>query len=148
MQDCKTGFTGNGFHCSNCEISKNNCNLTIFVFCLFLDLNECQESGQGGCIQGCRNTIGGHDCFCNAGYTLNSDGVSCDGKMLYFVVLKIETNYKMSHCIRKPTTCMGENKAADQLCSNCTADQHLCFRYTVQFLFFSNPKFQASSLLL
>ena len=23
-----------------------------------------------------------------------------------------------------------ENKVADQLCSNCTADQHLCFRYT------------------
>ena len=26
--------------------------------------------------------------------------------------------------------CLGENKDADQLCSNCTADQHLCFRYT------------------
>ena len=26
--------------------------------------------------------------------------------------------------------CIGEKKAADQLCSNCTADQPLCFRYT------------------
>ena len=26
--------------------------------------------------------------------------------------------------------CLCENNGADQLCSNCTADQHLCFRYT------------------
>ena len=25
--------------------------------------------------------------------------------------------------------CICVNKAADQLCSNCTSDQHLCFRY-------------------
>ena len=36
----------------------------------------------------------------------------------------------LSHRITKPTTCIGENKGADQLCSNRTADQHLCFRYT------------------
>ena len=30
----------------------------------------------------------------------------------------------------KPTICIGENKDADQLCSNCTADQRLCFRYS------------------
>ena len=27
----------------------------------------------------------------------------------------------------KPTICIGENKGADQLCSNWEADQHLCF---------------------
>ena len=32
--------------------------------------------------------------------------------------------------MRKSTKCLGENKGADQLCSNCTADQRLCFRYT------------------
>ena len=32
--------------------------------------------------------------------------------------------------IGKPTTCIGKNKGADQLCSNCTADQRLCFCYT------------------
>ena len=42
----------------------------------------------------------------------------------------------------KPAFCICENKAADQLCGNRTADQHLCFRY------FLNPKFQASSHLL
>ena len=30
----------------------------------------------------------------------------------------------------KATTCIGENKDADQLYSNCTADQRLCFHYT------------------
>ena len=30
----------------------------------------------------------------------------------------------------KPTICIGENKGADQLRSNCQADQHLCFHYT------------------
>ena len=29
----------------------------------------------------------------------------------------------------KPTICIGENKGADQLRSDCEADQHLCFRY-------------------
>ena len=32
--------------------------------------------------------------------------------------------------MRKPTICICENKDADQLCSNCTADQRLCFRHT------------------
>ena len=32
---------------------------------------------------------------------------------------------------KKPTDfCPCENKGTDQLCSNCTADQRLCFRYT------------------
>ena len=30
----------------------------------------------------------------------------------------------------KPTLCIGENKGADQLRSNCEADQRLCVRYT------------------
>ena len=37
---------------------------------------------------------------------------------------------KMSRRMGKPTICIGENKGADQLRSNCEADQHLCFRYT------------------
>ena len=35
----------------------------------------------------------------------------------------------MSGRIRKPTFCICENKGADQLRSNCEADQRLCFRY-------------------
>ena len=60
----------------------------------------------------------------------------------------------------KPTICIGENKGADQLRGNREADQRLCFRFAVtaklisafvfatrivQFLFYSNPKFQAST---
>ena len=30
----------------------------------------------------------------------------------------------------KQTICIGENKGADQLRSNCEADQRLCFRFT------------------
>ena len=36
----------------------------------------------------------------------------------------------LSRRMRKPTICIGENKGADQLRSNCEADQRLCFRYT------------------
>ena len=32
--------------------------------------------------------------------------------------------------MRKQTICIGENKGAEQLRSNCEADQRLCFRYT------------------
>ena len=35
----------------------------------------------------------------------------------------------MSLRMGKPTVCLGENKGADQLRSNCEADQRLCFRY-------------------
>ena len=36
----------------------------------------------------------------------------------------------MSRVTRKPDFCLCENKGADQLRSNCEADQRLCFRYT------------------
>ena len=36
----------------------------------------------------------------------------------------------LSRRMGKPTICIGENKGADQLRSNCEADQRLCFRYT------------------
>ena len=32
--------------------------------------------------------------------------------------------------MRNPAFCICENKDTDQLCSNCAADQRLCFRYT------------------
>ena len=54
----------------------------------------------------------------------------------------------MSRRMGKPTICTGENKGADQLRSNCEADQRLCFRYTDNYLFFLNPKFPDSNHLL
>ena len=35
----------------------------------------------------------------------------------------------MSLVVRKPAFCICENKEADQLRSNCAADQRLCFRH-------------------
>ena len=40
------------------------------------------------------------------------------------------TQYDLSLVMRKPAFCICENKDADQLCGNRTADQRLCFRYT------------------
>ena len=37
---------------------------------------------------------------------------------------------QLSRHMGKPTICLGENKGADQLRSNCEADQRLCFRYS------------------
>ena len=53
----------------------------------------------------------------------------------------------MSHVKRKSMLCISEKKDPDQLGSNCTADQPLCFRYThctIPLL----PKFEISSLQL
>ena len=52
----------------------------------------------------------------------------------------------LSRIMRKPDFCPCENKGADQLRSNCEADQRLCFRHsdsTISLL----PKFQAFSPL-
>ena len=50
----------------------------------------------------------------------------------------------MSLVMRKPDLRLCENKDSDQLCSNCTADQRLCFHYsesTISLL----PKYRISS---
>ena len=58
----------------------------------------------------------------------------------------------LSHLMRKPTICLGKNKGADQLCSNCEVDQRLCFRYsdsTVPLLLKSEiSSLQPSSVLV
>ena len=51
--------------------------------------------------------------------------------------------------MRKPAFYICENKEADQLLSNCAADQCLCFRYLDStILLLPKSKFQASSHLL
>ena len=55
----------------------------------------------------------------------------------------------MSLVMRKPAFCICENKDADQLRGDREADQRLCIRFLkVQYLYFLNTKFQASSHLL
>ena len=50
-----------------------------------------------------------------------------------FVILgtmwKLQNTLEMSCIMRKPDFCLCENKGADQLRTNCEADQRLCFRY-------------------
>ena len=56
----------------------------------------------------------------------------------------------LSCVMRKPAFCICENKDANQLRSNCAADQLFCFPDIdiVQSLYFLNPKFLPSSHLL
>ena len=71
---------------------------------------------------------------------------------MQIIVFLIWSRNKMSHHREKPTICIGENKGADQLRSNCEADQHLYFRYSDStnplLLSYFNPKFQDSSSFL
>ena len=56
------------------------------------------------------------------------------------------TMQDLSRIVRKPDFCLCENKGADQLRSNCEADQRLCFRHsdsTISLL----PKSEISSFL-
>ena len=52
--------------------------------------------------------------------------------------------------MRKPDFCLCKNKGADQLCSNCTANQGLCFHYMDSIIppLYLYPKFQDSSFLM
>ena len=43
-----------------------------------LDINEC-NTNNGGCDDTCINTIGSYYCQCDTGYSLNSDGHTCNG---------------------------------------------------------------------
>ena len=46
-----------------------------------------------------------------------------------FILFQLQSKDYLSLVMRKPAFCVCENKDADQLRSNCAADQHLCFRY-------------------
>ena len=45
---------------------------------MFADINEC-AAGTGTCGQNCHNIMGSYTCSCNTGYSLNTNGRSCDG---------------------------------------------------------------------
>ena len=50
--------------------------------------------------------------------------------------LRVRTFSKstVSRIVRKPDSCLYQNKGADQLRSNCEAHQRLCFRYTDRYI--------------
>ena len=44
------------------------------------DLKECQKT-PAPCAHRCKEIEeGGYECYCDAGYTLDTDGVKCNGK--------------------------------------------------------------------
>ena len=49
-----------------------------YIHTLLPDINECNQ-GVDNCAQICTNTIGGFICGCNSGYTLDDDGITCNG---------------------------------------------------------------------
>ena len=46
-------------------------------------------------------------------------------RFMFCISFKLQLSRRMG----KPTICIGENKGADQLRSDCEADQRLCFHY-------------------
>ena len=46
---------------------------------LLTDIDEC-ATNNGGCPQNCSNNVGTFTCSCYTGYTLFSDGITCNGK--------------------------------------------------------------------
>ena len=60
---------------------------TATIFCsyantysfLYLDINEC-VLGTSGCTQLCNNTVGSYTFYCNTGYTLDINNLTCNGE--------------------------------------------------------------------
>ena len=61
---------------------------------------------------------------------LSPDGPVCGLIQLWYSTRVCIIVSQMSCIMRKADFCLCKNKGADQLCSNCTADQCLCFRYS------------------
>ena len=48
------------------------------IIVMVIDIDECSLSTDR-CDQSCQNTVGSYTCSCNAGYTLDGNGQTCDG---------------------------------------------------------------------
>ena len=48
----------------------------------FTDDNEC-DTNNGGCSHTCINTPRSFICYCNDGYSLDSNGLNCSGKVIW-----------------------------------------------------------------
>lgn len=44
-----------------------------------VDVDECADNN-GGCQHQCTDTVGGYECSCKDGYSIDCDGHSCNGK--------------------------------------------------------------------
>ena len=53
----------------------------LIIIILYIDVDECAD-GTNGCNQHCTNTDGSYSCYCNAGYELQDNQKSCEGKRI------------------------------------------------------------------
>lgn len=49
------------------------------MFIFILDIDECANNN-GDCGGTCINTPGSFECYCDEGFGLDSDGITCSGK--------------------------------------------------------------------
>ena len=61
------------------HLKKKNCCYRM-TFYSTLDTNEC-ETDVSGCQHNCTNSVGSFECSCRLGYSLDSGGRLCSGKM-------------------------------------------------------------------
>ena len=47
------------------------------------------------CSENCHDTVGSYTCSCNVGYTLNSNGFTCDGTLTFECVVKLVSSYTL-----------------------------------------------------
>ena len=57
----------------------NNC----LLISDYIDIDEC-NTANGGCSHTCVNTPGSFICYCNDGYSLDSNGLTCSGKIIIY----------------------------------------------------------------
>lgn len=65
-------------------VENNKCQLVLLLYALhfLIENNECRLV-RTLCDQNCHNTAGSYTCSCNTGYTLDSDGFTCDGTYIH-----------------------------------------------------------------
>ena len=58
------------------------------------DIDECAAETDD-CSQTCTNTVGSFTCGCNSGYTLDDDGINCNGMEKLYRAFTMHINISM-----------------------------------------------------
>ena len=66
---------------------------------LLLDFDECVNEMDNNCAQMCQNTNGSYSCECRIGYSLDSNGYTCNGKSTLMSIIMLFYNYMGMLCI-------------------------------------------------
>ena len=84
------------------------------------DANEC-ATNNGGCSQSCTNTVGSYFCSCVAGYALNANRKSCDGKCVLMLNWLLNWHYFNIDV----NECASSNGNCSHICTN-TIGSYYC----------------------